>query len=305
MFVSRIFLLIDASFERSKAHAAKLKNSKSEVPQELNDEEDDDDNDEEEEELCRRNFEEMIGAVCEVATAHFAQQCLQETAQRITVWISAGHQVLALYMTCDLILHLKEHSTSIWPVVMPVVFQSMDGKDLDAATAAVYAVNVASPLASFAEAAPEAFRRLAKIVGGKKPKKTDHKGKLLYDNSVAALLQLARYKESCCPPDVQAWSLAISKLPITYDEDEAKKVHQTVVELLQSQHAGLLGSDRQNLGPILSALAEVSNNETLASQETRDAIVVVFKAIPRDLLLQLAGTFTEKQQKKIEKILSN
>merc|ERR1712070_850361 len=95
-----------------------------------------------------------------------------------------------------------------------------------------YAINLASPLAQFDEAAPQAYKLLGQIVGGPAPKKRDDKGKVALDNAVSALLSLAKEKPSLCPAEIPAWQLVVSKLPLVDDQDEAKKVHKAVCDLL-------------------------------------------------------------------------
>jgi len=136
------------------------------------------------------------------------------------------------------------------------------------------------------------------------PKKKDESGKVAMDNCTSALFALARHQLPLCPPDVPAWQIVVNKLPIQEDEDEAKKVHKAVAELLLEQHAGLLGPDKAHLGKVLSALAEVYKQETLCDEETGALILRIFQMLPRDNLLKLASGFSEKQQKKIEKMLS-
>jgi len=118
------------------------------------------------------------------------------------------------------------------------------------------------------------------------------------------MLSLAKEKPNQCPAEVNAWQLVVSKLPLNEDDDEGKKVHQTIVDLLLAQHQGLLGPNQVHLTKILSALAEVHNQQNLSTKETDSKIVQVFKMIPREELLKHQSGFTEKQQKKIEKMIS-
>jgi hypothetical protein len=121
---------------------------------------------------------------------------------------------------------------------------------------------------------------------------------------VAALLALARGQAALCPPEVKPWQLVVSKLPLQEDYEEACKVHDIIVDLLISQDAGLLGPNGEHLGKILSALAEVYKQEHLCEKETDEKIRKVFQMIPQDKLIGLAPSFSEKQQKKIERMLS-
>jgi len=303
--VERVFVLIDASFTRTADYQktkAGSKAAEANLPKELGDEEDEDEPDPDaEEEQLRRNYEEVLGAVMEVAAAEF-MPCLPGCAEKVRQWVASDtNKVLGLYLACDAIQHLKEHSVQMWPVFMPETFNVLRvGKDHDAMTAAAYAINLAAPLASFAEAAPDAFRGLASIVGGAKPKKKDTKLKMVHDNTVAALLTLAVEKASACPPEVQAWRLIVDKLPLREDEDEAVKVHEKVVDLVLAQHQGLLD---QRTGPVLSVLAEIYHVESICNKDTEAKILQVFRAVPTAALQQLAPQFSEKQQKKIEKML--
>mmetsp|Transcript_118291 Transcript_118291/g.381826 ORF Transcript_118291/g.381826 Transcript_118291/m.381826 type:complete len:1124 (+) Transcript_118291:91-3462(+) len=304
--VGRMLALMDQSFERSKV-AEKMKEdhkAASKLPG-LGDDEDDDDDNQDEEEQLRRNYEEVLGAIMEVAPAEFLP-CLPQCAERLRVWIATPqNKVLGLYLSCDLIAHIKEQSEPVWPVFMPEVFRALGEQDADARTAAAYAINLAAPLASFAEAAPEAFRRLAALVSAPRPKrnKTDEKARLAADNAVAALFTLSKEKPDLCPPEIQAWSAVLSRLPLKEDEEEAKKVHETVAGLVLEQHAGLLGPAEAHLGKVLSALAEVYKQEEFCTKDTDKKILKVFQLLPRERLQALAGSFAEKQQKKIEKML--
>jgi len=305
--VNKIFELIGESCARSsKAEKLKMqyKSGEASVPSELKDEEEDDVDDAEHESQCRRNYEEMMGAVMSVAPEEF-MQCLPRCAEHIKSWLgSEEHKVLALYLSCDIIKNLKEQSESVWPVFMPQVLLSLSEKDPEARTAAAYAINLAAPLSNFAQAAPEAFQRLGQIVGGPKPKKRDEKAKLASDNAVAALFVLTREKPQLCPPEVQAWQLILSRLPLKDDEEEAKKVHEALVTLVIEEHQGVLGVDRGNIAQILSILAEVYHVENMCNPETETKILQIFTNIPRDILQACAARFSEKQQKKIEKMLT-
>jgi len=296
--VDRCFEFVDQSFERSKK-AQKLKDKT-----DPGDDEEEEDSAEAEEEQCRRNYVEVVGAVMQIAPEGF-MQCLPTCGERISVWIGTKeNRVLALYLSCDLIEHLKQHSQSVWPLVMPQVFNALDDKDPDARNAAAYAINLAAALPAFEQAAPDAFRRLSAIVGKPKPKKRDEKAKTAYDNAVAALLSLCKDQPKHCPPEINAWALTLSRLPLQSDEDEAKKVHATLAGLVLAQHEGLLGPDRQNLGMILSILAEVYHVDGICDKPTEEQILNIFKMIPQETLAGMANQFSEKQQKKIENMLS-
>jgi len=305
---SKVFVLIDASMARSQKNDQEKQKNKQEaraVPQ-LGDDDDDEDQDPNaEEEQLRRNLEEILGSMMKVSPQEFLP-VLPQCGQRIQQWVNTKeHKVLGLYLACDMIEHLKEASEAAWPAFMPVIFNSILDTEPDARTAAAYAVNLAAPLAKFSEAAPEAFKRLAQHLSGPKPKQSDMKGKIAMDDAVEALLSLAKEKSNLCPPEVQAWDLLLSKLPIKEDEDEAKKVHEKLIDLVLSQNQGLLGADNKNLGKVLSILAEIYKQENILEKDNDAKILQIFKMLPANIIQGAAANFTEKQQRKIEKMLSS
>jgi len=213
--------------------------------------------------------------------------------------------VLGLWLTCDLIKNLREQSESVWPAAMPTVFNSLTCKNPDARIAASYAVNLAAPLPSFAEVARGAFVTLAQVAAGSEPKKREEKAKMAMDNAVAALLSLAVHQANLCPQEVPVWTIIVGRLPMRADVEEAQKVHKKVVELLLESHQGLLGADAQHLQKILSALAEVYADEELSTKDTDKKILQVFRGMSREQVVQFGSGFSEKQQKKVEKMLTS
>jgi len=302
--VMQVFGMVDQSFARTVKVKAALKNSTEGAPAELQGDEDDEDNDPLwEETRVRQCLEECLGATMKANPEDFARD-LTSCGEKIKQWGAMGEKVLALHFCCDLLEHLKEKSCPIWPIFMPGMFPAMTDKDPDVRIAANYAVNLAASIPQFAEAAPEAFRTLAKVITAKPPKKRDDKANMAMDNAVAAMFSLGRNMNQQCPPDVNCFQLFLSKLPLKADLEEAKKVHKLVCELLQQQHAGLLGANQENVGKILSVLAEIHKQEDMSNDEIDTLIATIFKALPREMIAKFAGCFTEKQQKRIEKLLS-
>merc|ERR1712025_605598 len=143
------------------------------------------------------------------------------------MWMAQkGFKGLALYMACEVVDKLKEDSVACWPQFMGEVIKSIGDKDPEVAVAAHYCVNVASPLPHFASYAKDAFQRLSQLVSSKKPKKTDDKAKISFDNAVAALLRLAKEHHQHSPiPAWQQVAFALNKMPLRQDEDESKKMN--------------------------------------------------------------------------------
>lgn len=305
--VQKTFGLLDESLKRTEkilVDAAKSKQAAAALPQELADDEDEEQDPAEAEDQLRRNYEEILGSMMKVSPKEFLP-AMQVCTERIKQWISVKQtKVLGLYLACDMIEHLKELSEPAWPVFMPALFEGVLDADPDVRTAAAYAINLAAPLPQFAQATPDAFRRIVQHLQGQKPKKRDDKGKVAMDNAVAALLSLAKEKGQLCPPEINAWDLVLSKLPLKDDEEEAKKVHEKIINLVLEQSQGLLGANNANLGKVLSILAEIYKQENIVSKENDDKILNVFKMLPQSILQGASSSFTQKQQAKIQKMLS-
>jgi hypothetical protein len=302
--VQKLMITIEQSQQRTIAAENEKKGGVAGVSAELQGDEDDVDQSAEDEEACRRGCEEALGACMEAATTEFVS-LLPDVGNKLSEWLgNSKNVVLGLFLACDMLLHLKDKSAPLWPVMMPAVFKSLQDVNPDVRTPAAYAVNLGAQIPQFAEAAPDAFRKVAQLVSGPAPKKRDNKGRVALDNAVAALISLARHQGPHCPAEVNAWSMALQKLPLQADEDEAKKVHKIAVELLMEQHPGFLGASGENLGKILSTLAEVYKSEQISEKAIDEKILQVFRSINTDKLRELVPNFSDKQQKKIEKMLT-
>lgn len=303
--VPKLFGLIEESYKRTAETDKMKKDGVAGAPQDLQDDEDAEDDDEEED-GCRSALEDAIGSVMQCSPNEF-MQCMADATTIMGQWLNQeDRKVLGLFLACDMLKNLKEQSQVAWPAFMDAVFANLTHKKADVRIPAAYAIGLAAAIPQFGETAGvQAFQAMCAIVSRPAPKKRDPQGKFALDNAVSALLQLCRYQLHKCPADCPAWKLILEKLPLKDDEEEAKKVHKSLSEMVLEQNAGMLGCNNCNLPKVLSVLAEIHKNEDLSTKENDEAIVKLFKMLPRDQLLAYASDFTEKQQKKIESILSS
>lgn len=237
----------------------------------------------------------------------FAQQDMVGVLNgKFAAWLNEPvTRVLALHLACDLVEQLKDKSCPYWPAFMMKVFELIKDKDAEVRISANYVINLAAEVPQFSEASPEAYNLIFNQVEGKMPKKKDENAMIAIDNAVAALLSLGVHKKQQCPPGKDPFAVVLSKLPLKYDREEALKVHTKIVDLLMKQDEGLLGAGMSNLGKILSLLAEIHKDELKSDDDLDTKITQVFKSITPDVLRQNASCFSEKQQKRIEKIVSS
>lgn len=289
-----MFLYIEASQKQSQ--------EQQKAKDEDKDEDDEEEEEEDEEDLARRRFEEAIGAVMK-ANPDACVPALPGCVEKMNLWFrSPENKVLALYLACDLLEHMGQRSVPVWPQFMETVIQNLHDKDPDARQAAAYAVNLASKIPEFKQAASTVFKMLGQWLVQKAPKKRDEKARSAVDNAVAAMLQLSVHHGDVKPADVDSWALILDKMPLKSDQEEGKKCHKLIVQLLVQEHQQLLGPDNRNLGKIMSCMAEIHNNEGLSDKELDSQIEQVFKKLPDGVFNQYASCFSEKQQMRIMKI---
>merc|ERR1719443_2242205 len=186
------------------------------------------------------------------------------------------------------------------------MISALDGEDAEERLEAADIMNKAASIPAFAEVAPAVFQKLANLLGAPKKgsKKKDLMAKMALDNAAAALVRLSQHQAAACPAGLDSWGLALSKCPLRDDADEGKKIHKILVDLVFQQHQGVLGPNNANLGKLLSIFAEVHGLEAISDTECDAGIVKIFKMLPQDVIKSNSASFSEKQMKKIESILS-
>merc|ERR1719456_1537735 len=107
---------------------------------------------------------------------------------------------LGLFLMCDMVEHLREHSQPFWSWGMKAVIGNLHDKDPGNRQASAYCVNLAASLPIFAEVAPTAFQGLIALVSGAKSiKKKDEAANVAMDNAVAAIFRLLLHQKQQCP----------------------------------------------------------------------------------------------------------
>lgn len=119
------------------------------------------------------------------------------------------------------------------------------------------------------------------------------------DNMVAALIQLLLHQE--VPQD--GWAQAFARLPLRDDIEEAEKVHTLLLKLMQAQNPKVMGPNNSHIGKLLGIFSEVYNSEFSTDDLNRD-IRTTFSQIPKEALSNLEREFSQKQIKKIQRVLN-
>eukprot|EP00746_Dinoflagellata_sp_MGD_P117341 gnl/MRDRNA2_/MRDRNA2_53179_c0_seq1.p1 gnl/MRDRNA2_/MRDRNA2_53179_c0~~gnl/MRDRNA2_/MRDRNA2_53179_c0_seq1.p1 ORF type:complete len:1113 (-),score=329.99 gnl/MRDRNA2_/MRDRNA2_53179_c0_seq1:538-3876(-) len=299
--VQQSFANIDRSFARSSQSTAP---GNAQTGKDEDGDEDDDDVDSEM--VCRRHMIEMIEGVM-IASPQVFISCLPFCSQKMQAWLSRKEdRVLAMDLASNIVEHLGENGKSVWPIFMPTMINALESDDAEERLEATDIMNKAASIPAFAEVAPTVFQKLANLLSTQKKgaKKKDLMAKMALDNATAALVRLSQYQAAACPAGMDSWGLALAKCPLRQDEEEGKKTHKILVELVLQQHAGILGPNNAHLGKLLSIFAEVHSVAEISDNECDAGIEKIFKMLPQDLIKSNIANFSEKQQKKIETILS-
>jgi len=207
---------------------------------------------------------------------------------------------LALNIACDLIEHLKSRSVKAWFLFMPKIMSGLHHQSSDIRRVAAYGVSLAATLTEFAEHAQTAYDKIRIVVSDQKKfhKKHDDSTREAMDNMVAAMIQLAVHQNV---PN-EAWQYIFKKLPLRDDLGEAEKVHAELLKYVRAQNPRVLGPNQENLGKLVGVFSEVYNSEGSNDELNRD-IRTVFAQIPKETFNNLEQEFSQKQVKKIQRVL--
>lgn len=80
-------------------------------------------------------------------------------------------------------------------------------------------------------------------------------------------------------------------------------MNNELLKQVVAQNVDVLGPNNANLGKVLGVFAEIYGTD-LGDKETQEGIRSAFKAFPQSMLQGLQSQFSEKQQKRIMKILT-
>eukprot|EP00397_Hematodinium_sp_SG-2012_P004914 GEMP01004929.1.p1 GENE.GEMP01004929.1~~GEMP01004929.1.p1 ORF type:complete len:691 (+),score=120.12 GEMP01004929.1:1436-3508(+) len=271
---------------------------------------DDDGCDNSEQELHHANIacEELLAGLMEYDSAAFQRHALKPLSELMQSLDTAlanndaprNDRFLMLTFAIELVEHLGKGSLPLWHIFMIRVMDSLHDDCPDMRRVASSVVRVCAQWSQFNELAATAHTKIVGALTGKVkfPKKRDDGSHIAIDAMVAALLPLLVHHENACKPE--SWDCALKHFPLQADPVEAAKVHWDLLQLLKSQHAGLLGREGR-AARVLCILAEVYSVE---KSPLSDDIRETFLQIPTETWQRMAGDFNKKEKKKIQRVLN-
>jgi len=286
------------------AHNFKLRKENLEQIDELDEDDEDKETDEKEAQI---QLAELLGALMLSSPEVFENVAMEEIGNLMkSLFENKDPKTkeedlqLALNISCDLIQYLKSRSVKAWFLFMPKILSGLHHQNSDIRRVAAYGVSLAAPLSEFSEHAQTSYDKICQVVNDKKKfnKKHDDSSKEAMDNMVAALIQLAVHQNV----PAEAWQFIFKKLPLRDDLSEAEKVHAELLKFVMGDNPRVLGPNRENLGKLVGVFSEVYNSEGSNDELNRD-IRTVFAQIPKETLANLEQQFSQKQVKKIQRVL--
>jgi len=294
------------SFERREAQkVAQAKSGQKQVEEDDggSDEDDDDENG------LRIAACEVIGALmnhhADIFVAEVMPITLPVVERLIQPNVPVEDRKLAIFVACDMLEHLQQRVTPHWPKFMPQVLRDIMNQNAEIRQPACYGASLAAKNPAFAEVAAETAVNLAKVISESRAlakKKSQKPAQACADNALSALMEiLMTHQQAVAAQEAQFWSTWLQALPCQEDEEEGKKNHAMLLQLVQSEKKEVVGEGGANLPQVLSVLVDVYKSD-MATDETSKGIGQLMLKIGEAGLQQLAPKLKEKQQKKLMRI---
>jgi len=292
-----------ASFKRVEAEKSAAK------PNAPDEEEEADGEDEEEEPALQIACCEVMGALMQhhpdIFVAEGLPLCLPLVQQLIQPSVPEVNRKLAVFLACDMLEHLETRVTGQWPQFMPQVLQDVLHRSPELRQPACYAVSLAAKNPAFAQFAAETAATLVKVITesrGRAKKKSEKPAQAAADNALSALAEvLVHHQQSVAASEAQMWAVWLQGLPCQEDDEEGKRNHGRLLQMVVAERREVVGDAGANLPQVLSIIVDVYKTD-MASEETSKGIGQLVVKLGEERLKQFAGQLKEKQQKKLMRI---
>jgi len=282
---------------------------------------DDDDDDEDEDgldlgELGLEETEEhdarvalcaIFGACFKVSPEAFVSHSLPTLQPLMQQWLSKEGpcRALGLHLACDLCEHLGERAVEAWPTFMEQVLQALGSKESEERNTAAFTVVLAAQVPQFGPSyGQRAYTALGSAIQSFKAKKSDDDALRAADNAVAALCQLCLSQPAVSPDLERSWQAVFARLPLKADLEESQRVNRKLLAEAQKPNGGNLGS-MARVAQVLGYLCEVYGRSEHCDEELQRDVCTAFASLQQGALESLVSQFSPKQQKKVERIISD
>lgn len=250
--------------------------------------------------MLRINYVEVVGVIMEVYKDSFLQGGVEHFLPMVQMFLTPGQNVpdryLALHLADDILDKLGHEGVALWPSFIGQVLTSIHDDDAWIRQAAAYGIMHGGRLAEFAQFAAKAATAVSEVIAHPQAKAD---GNLeATEAAVAALGVLCRWQGTQIgDPDrlLQQW---VHALPLQVDVELAGQTHALLMVFVREGHPVL----QRQVGKVCQILLEIYNRETSTEALNAD-IRRTFKEMGEQNLRQMNARLTEKQRKRIQKII--
>jgi len=288
---------------------ASIKREEVEAQQKKDDDEVADDDDETDEASLQIACCEVIGSLMrhhqDIFAATFLPRCMPIVQQLVQPSMPESRRKLAIFLACDMLEHLETRITAQWPQFLPQVIADIVSPSPEIRQPACYALALAAKNPAFAQFAVETSQTLMKVVTdarARAKKKSERPAQAVADNALSAIAEiLLHHQPTVAASEGQLWSVWLQALPCQEDEEEGKKNHGILFQMVQAEKREIVGEGGANLPQVFSVLVDVYKTD-MATEEVSKGIGQLVLKVGEARLEQLARQLKEKQQKKLLRI---
>ncbi|ORM39719.1 Importin-5 [Babesia sp. Xinjiang] len=259
--------------------------------------------DEENEQAYRSALLELFGVIMKHHPDEFMQTCHNACVQFVMANLDKNHAddiAVGLYLCDNMIEHLKARIVSIWPQFLPYIFKYVESKNANVRQSACYGVSLLAQLPEFAGMENEAAAKIASALRMTfSTSKRDQQAAT--DNAIAALGEIIRHHGANLNDAASYLNLWLKSLPIKADEEEGRRVHKNLMDMIIANNRTILGPDNCNMGQIAKIFISIYETD-LSTDELNRQIIQLMQHLGEAFLQQLAPSLPKKLQMQLKTI---
>lgn len=301
VFTEKLFKLLHQSTER-RAQCSLRKHDDDVDEEEI----ENIDEEERQEQSLRTALVDVLGGLME----HHPDEFMSEAAVPCIRFIQANLQksakpddrTLALYACDDILMSLGEKGVALWDSFMGAMLESIVDSDAGVRQAACYGIIQAAPYSHFAPFAQRAASNLLQLLNEYPSKSKD--AAVAMDDAVAAIGDLVIHHEKHLADPKRCLAAWIDNLPLKHDEEEAQRVHEILVNLIQSNNSSILGERNENVPKLVSIMTSIYRSN-YSNAVTDEKIRGLIGNLGYSYIEGMQAKLSKKQQKKVGRIFQD
>ncbi|GBE59762.1 karyopherin beta [Babesia ovata] len=263
--------------------------------------------DEENEQAYRSALLELFGVIMKHHPEEFMQTCHNACLQFVLANLeksNADDIAVGLYLCDNMIEYLKARTVPVWPQFLGHIFKYVESKNANVRQSACYGLSLLARMPEFAGMENEAAAKIAAslknifVTSGS----TKREQQAATDNAVAALGEIIKFHGSNLKDAAGYLNLWLKNLPLKADEEEGKRVHQGLMDLIRANDQSILGPDNCNMGQLIKIFITIYETD-FSTAQLNSQIIMLMKHFGDGFLQQLAPSLPKKLQMQLKTIM--